>query len=70
MIPLSMVAKRNVWSSCLVMMCIFAMTLCAAYYLPIYFQAIKNHSPMMSGVDMLPNVLSQLALAVLSGALS
>lgn len=70
MIPLSMIAKRNVWSSCLVMLCIFAMTLCAAYYLPIYFQAIKNQSPMMSGVDMLPNVLSQLALAVLSGALS
>jgi hypothetical protein len=70
MIPLSMVAKRTVWSSCLVMLGLFGMVLCASYYLPVYFQAIKNESPMMSGVYILPSILSQLALAVTSGALS
>lgn len=70
MIPLSMVAKRTVWSSCLVMVSLFAMVLSAAYYLPVYFQAIKNESPLMSGVYMLPSILSQLAFAVTSGALS
>jgi MFS family permease len=69
MIPLSMVAKRTVWSSCLVMLGLFGMVLCASYYLPVYFQAIKNESPMMSGVYILPSILSQLALAVTSGAL-
>ncbi|KAJ5364122.1 uncharacterized protein N7496_009835 [Penicillium cataractarum] len=69
MIPLSMVAKRNVWSSCLVMMSIFAVTLCTSYYLPVYFQAIQNKSPMLSGVYILPSILSQLAVAVTSGAL-
>lgn len=70
MIPLSMIAKRTVWSSCLVMLCLFAMVLCASYYLPVYFQAIKNASPMMSGVYILPSILSQLVFAVTSGALS
>ncbi|KAJ5911555.1 uncharacterized protein N7473_000858 [Penicillium subrubescens] len=69
MIPLAMVAKRKVWSSCLVMMSIFAITLSTTYYLPVYFQAIQNKSPMMSGVYILPSILSQLAVAVTSGAL-
>lgn len=70
MIPLAMVAKRKVWSSCLVMVSIFAITLSTTYYLPVYFQAIQNKSPMMSGVYILPSILSQLAVAVTSGALS
>ncbi|KAJ5084609.1 hypothetical protein NUU61_009188 [Penicillium alfredii] len=69
MIPLSMVSKRPVWSSCLMMWTIFAMMLSASYCLPIYFQSIKNETPMMSGVYLLPSILSQLALAVISGAL-
>jgi hypothetical protein len=39
------------------------------YYLPIYFQAIKGASPMMSGVYLLPSILSQLIGTLLSGAL-
>ncbi|CEJ54273.1 hypothetical protein PMG11_00592 [Penicillium brasilianum] len=69
MIPLSMVAKRNVWSSCGMMMSIFVVLLCTTYYLPVYFQAIQNKSPMLSGVYLLPSILSQLAVAVTSGAL-
>ncbi|KAJ5183451.1 hypothetical protein N7492_001067 [Penicillium capsulatum] len=69
MIPLAMVAQRTVWSSCIFLMCVFAMVLCASYYLPIYFQAVRNDSPLMSGVHLLPSILSQLLLAVSSGAL-
>ncbi|KAJ5227232.1 uncharacterized protein N7469_007238 [Penicillium citrinum] len=69
MIPLSMVAQRVVWSSCLVMLTLFAMVLTASYYLPIYFQSIKNKSPTMSGIYILPSVLSQLLFAVVSGLL-
>ncbi|KAJ5822782.1 hypothetical protein N7447_005122 [Penicillium robsamsonii] len=69
MIPLRMVAKMQVWTSCIVIMAIFAITLCSSYYLPVYFQAIKNNSPMMSGVSTLPGILSQLFVAVASGIL-
>lgn len=69
MIPFSMVRKRAVWSSCMVMLFTMSMTFCASYYLPIYFQAVKGVSPTMSGVYLLPSILSQLLLAVISGFL-
>jgi hypothetical protein len=70
MIPLSMISQVTVWSSCLMLMSLFGMTVSESYYLPIYFQAIKNNSPMMSGVYMLPSILSQLVFAILSGVSS
>lgn len=69
MIPFSIVAKRTVWSSCLVILFLMSMTFVASHYLPIYFQAVKGESPLVSGVDLLPSILSQLLFAVLSGAL-
>jgi hypothetical protein len=69
MIPFSMVSERIVWSSCLVMLLLMSMTFCASYYLPIYFQAVKGVSPLMSGVYLLPSILSQLLAAVVSGVM-
>lgn len=43
--------------------------MCTSYYLPIYFQAVKGVTPTLSGVYLLPSILSQLMLAVISGAL-
>ena len=70
MIPLAMVAKREVWASGIVMASIFGIMLASSYYLPIYFQAVKGSSPMMSGVYIIPSILGQLVTAVVSGALS
>ncbi|KAL2215069.1 major facilitator superfamily [Thermoascus aurantiacus ATCC 26904] len=67
MIPFSMVRRRAVWSACLVQL-FFGMNNLAAYYLPIYFQAVKGATPMLSGVYMLPSIISQLFGAVVSGA--
>ncbi|KAJ5586969.1 uncharacterized protein N7459_002734 [Penicillium hispanicum] len=69
MIPLAMVAKREVWASSLVMVTIFGIMLSGSYYLPIYFQAVKDKSPMLSGVYIIPSILSQLFTAVISGAM-
>ncbi|KAJ5909281.1 hypothetical protein N7504_003924 [Penicillium tannophilum] len=45
------------------------MTACATYYLPLYFQVVKGVSPMMSGVYLLPNIISQLILVIFAGVL-
>jgi hypothetical protein len=42
---------------------------CVSYYLPIYFQGVKGVSPTMSGVYVLPSVLSHVFAAVASGML-
>ena len=69
MIPLSMIRKRTVWSSCLVYGFLMSQLFCTSYYLPIYFQGVKGVSPTLSGAYLLPSILSQLFLAVGSGTL-
>jgi hypothetical protein len=69
LIPFSLVKKRAVWSAALTQMFIFTNLFVSAFFLPIYFQAVKGASPFMAGVYILPSILSQLVAAVLSGIL-
>lgn len=69
MIPFSMIRNRVVWSSCLVIGFFFGPLLVFTYYLPIYFQAVKGVSPALSGVYILPGVLSQILMEIVSGVL-
>ncbi|KAI0592735.1 efflux pump [Biscogniauxia sp. FL1348] len=67
MMPLSLLSRRVVWSSSLVAGFMTSALLVHSYYLPIYFQAVRNVSPSLSGVYILPSILSQLVSSVLSG---
>lgn len=67
MIPVSMIRLRPVWSSCIVMVLMFGCLQTAVYYLPIYFQTVKEASPILSGVYLLPSIISQLVFSVLTG---
>ncbi|KUL89762.1 hypothetical protein ZTR_00562 [Talaromyces verruculosus] len=69
MIPYSILTIRTVWASCVTYGFLASLLICGSYYLPIYFQAIKNTSPMISGVDILPSIISQMISAILSGQL-
>ncbi len=69
MIPLSMLKTRIVWASTVTQFFLAACMLTLSYYMAIYFQAIKGVQPTLSGVYILPSILSQLALSVISGAL-
>ncbi|KKK15676.1 hypothetical protein P175DRAFT_0498759 [Aspergillus ochraceoroseus IBT 24754] len=70
MIPFHLIRPRIAYSSYVSMMTMFGMTMVMTYYLPIYFQAVRGHSALVSGVDLLPNVLCQLVMAVVSGVLT
>lgn len=67
MIPLPVVRKRQVWTSCLSMLLLFTSVFLSAYYLPVYFQSVKGVTPFRSGVNMLPAICAQLVFAVLIG---
>ncbi len=69
MIPLPMLRRRIVWSTSATMLFVTGILICGAYYLPIYFQAIKNTSPVMSGVYVLPNICSQIMMSMVAGIL-
>ncbi|RHZ55197.1 hypothetical protein CDV55_105193 [Aspergillus turcosus] len=70
MIPFHVVRNRIVSCSCAVIMTLFGMTITVSYYLPIYFQAVKGETALVSGVDLLPSVLCQIVMALVSGALT
>ena len=70
MIPGHLVCDKIVLSSSLLSMMIFGFTMTLSYYLPIYFQSVRDKSALVSGVDLLPNILCQLVMAVVSGVLS
>ena len=69
MIPFSMVRRKVVWSSALVTLLFFASLVTTTYYMPIYFQTVRNATPTMSGVYILPAVVSQVLFATISGVL-
>lgn len=69
MIPLSIIRQRI---PALAMMNMFFMSgtiFITSYYLAIWFQAVRGDTPTMSGVSMLPGIISQMIFAILSGAL-
>lgn len=70
MIPWSIVRKRQVWTSCFYLGFFSGSMLVYSYYLPIYFQAVKDVSPTLSGVYMLSGIGPQLVMAIGSGVIS
>ncbi|KAI0972470.1 MFS general substrate transporter [Xylaria arbuscula] len=69
MVPLSITRQRIVWSSCATMFFNIGVSNCISYWLPVYFQAVENSSPFMSGVLLLPNILLQSVTVFVSGLL-
>ncbi|KAL4778866.1 putative MFS transporter [Aspergillus varians] len=69
MIPFSLLRERIIWSASATMFFFYGVLYCVNYYLPIYFQVVKGDSALMSGVHLLPTIISQLVFAVVSGSL-
>ncbi|KAF5120205.1 Efflux pump mlcE [Metarhizium anisopliae] len=69
LLPPSMIKQRVVWASGLYQSFMISAVYGATFFLPIYFQAIENATPMLSGVYLLPTILPQLFAAVFSGVL-
>ncbi|KAK8042411.1 MFS general substrate transporter, partial [Apiospora phragmitis] len=67
MIPFSIIRQRHVWASSLTYGFFMGSVFCASYYLPIYFQGVRDASPTMSGVYILPSVLPNILFALASG---
>ena len=70
MIPFAMLRSRVVRAASMTQFFSLAATLVADFYLAIFFQAILNDSPLMSGVHMLPSTLGMVLFTVLSGTMT
>lgn len=70
LLPHAMIGKMEVWTSGVYQGFLMAAVYVGIYFLPIYFQAINDATPMMSGVYLLPTILPQLVMAGASGPIS
>ncbi|OAT01728.1 MFS transporter, variant [Blastomyces dermatitidis ER-3] len=69
MVPFAMLKHKVIWSAAMTMFFTLSSVLVADFYIAIYFQAILNDSPFMSGVHMLPITLGLVLFTLISGVL-
>ncbi|CAK7223719.1 hypothetical protein SBRCBS47491_005303 [Sporothrix bragantina] len=69
LVPTPILRQRAVYASAMTSLTLMGAILTHAYFIAIYFQAARNASPIVSGVDILPNIISQLLSAVSSSML-
>ena len=69
LLPPRIVLQRSVAASCLGAFFIYGTFLLHAYYLPIWFQAIKNDTAIMSGVSLIAYVIGNAVFSVIAGSL-
>ncbi|KAJ5577923.1 uncharacterized protein N7459_006887 [Penicillium hispanicum] len=70
MIPFAMLRSRVIRAAAATQFFSLGSTLVADFYLAIFFQAIQNDTPLMSGVHMLPTTLGMVLFTVIAGALT
>jgi len=67
LVPLVLLQSRTMIGCCLVALWTRMGFFSALYYLPLYFQAVHNHSAVRSGVDLLPLSIALIISAGVSG---
>lgn len=70
MVPFALLTNKVIWSAAGNMAFVLASILVADFYLSIYFQAVKDDSPLMSGVHLLPTCLGIVLFTIVSGVMS
>ncbi|KAJ7158336.1 major facilitator superfamily transporter, partial [Mycena crocata] len=68
-VPPRIFKKRSIWAASWFSLCLGASFFSMVFYIPIWFQAIKNVSAVKSGIDNIPMVLSVVVFVLLSGGL-
>ncbi|KAL7411362.1 ABC transporter [Mrakia frigida] len=66
-LPMSLFRRRSMVGACIVSFFLMFVMLSGTYYLPLFYQAVKEHSPTKSGVDILGFMLSVVLCSMLAG---
>ncbi|RLM00569.1 hypothetical protein CFD26_108157 [Aspergillus turcosus] len=69
LVPPRLLKNRNVWSGGLCMALAVGAFYIIVYYLPLWFQVIKDVSAFQSGIMFLPMLVSMIVMSVVSGGL-
>ncbi|KAK2038902.1 major facilitator superfamily transporter [Colletotrichum somersetense] len=67
LLPPAVVTQRTVAASCVAAFATYGALLIHSYFLPLWFQAVKGQSAVLSGVDMIPYVATNALFSIFSG---
>lgn len=68
-VPLRIMSQRTMIASCWTILILFSLLFIDVYYIPIWLQAVKNHSAYKSGIDLLASSASMSVATIVSGIL-
>ncbi|KAF9221175.1 ABC transporter [Gyrodon lividus] len=66
-LPMKVLARRSQIGACVVVFFTMFNMLVLTYYIPLLYQAVYDHSPIRSGIDMLPFLLSSVVATISTG---
>ncbi|KAJ0350303.1 hypothetical protein COL154_013322 [Colletotrichum chrysophilum] len=69
-VPLRIISQRTMIASCWTILLLFSLLFIDVYYIPIWLQAVKNHSAYKSGIDLLASSASMSVATIVSGILT
>ncbi|TDZ30931.1 Efflux pump aflT [Colletotrichum spinosum] len=69
-VPFRIMAQRSIICACWLMLLLFSLLFINVYYIPIWLQAVKNHSAYQSGIDLLASSAPLSVATIFSGALT
>ncbi|KAI8202194.1 Efflux pump aflT [Colletotrichum sp. SAR 10_76] len=69
-VPLRIMSQRTMIASCWTILLLFSLLFIDVYYIPIWLQAVKNHSAYKSGIDLLASSASMSVATIVSGILT
>jgi hypothetical protein len=69
-VPLRIMRQRSVYAGFIWSLCIGGALITMVYYLPLWFQVIKNVSAVQSGIRLIPYVLALVVGSMLAGAIT
>ncbi|KAI1130787.1 MFS general substrate transporter [Nemania abortiva] len=69
LIPLRILGKRSIWTGSMVLLFLGAQTYTNVFFLPFWFQGVQGFSPVKTGVDFIPLLLSQIVFLIITGGI-
>ncbi|KAH6691667.1 azole resistance protein [Plectosphaerella plurivora] len=66
-VPMRIISQRSMLAGCFFNFFLAASMMLALFYVPLWFQTVKNFDPVQSGIYTLPLVLSIVASSIISG---
>lgn len=67
--PISLLRRCVIWCSCVNLVLSIGCSFVTMYLFPMFFQAVRNASPRANSVDMLPQTVIYIVVAIISGGL-